>query len=84
MELPDLRTEVDDLKLMLLNLFINKYFDDLRNKLDIKTTEFEIKKQKKTSKRFKLNNEDSIDCKGNLSDNIDKTNNWRQRRTQRS
>ena len=35
MELPDLRTEVDDLKLMLLNLF-----DDLRNKFDIKTTEF--------------------------------------------
>ena len=45
MESKVLRTEVDDLKLMLMSpkLFIIKYFDDLINLLDIRTTEAELK-----------------------------------------
>lgn len=45
MELTDLKSQIEDLKLILLDpkLFIIKYFEDLTNQLDIRTTEFEIK-----------------------------------------
>ena len=78
MELSELRTRVDDLKLMLLSpkLFINKYFDDLINQLDIQTISFEI--EGKNIKRFRSINGYSNYDTVNLSDYIDKINDWRQ------
>ena len=80
MEIKRLKNEINDLKLILLNpkLFINKYFDDIINQLDIRTTEYEIKEQEKSSKRFKLNSKDSIDSKAKSSENVDRINDWRQ------
>ena len=43
MNLTTLRFQIDDLKLMLLDpkLYINKYFDDIINQLDIQTTKYQ-------------------------------------------
>ena len=79
MEIKRLKNEINE-KVILLNpkLFINKYFDDIINQLDIRTTKYEIKEQEKSSKRFKLNNKDSIDSKAKSSENVDRINDWRQ------
>ena len=79
MEIKRLKNEINE-KVILLNpkLFINKYFDDIINELDIRTTEYEIKEQEKSSKRFKLNSKDSIDSKAKSSENVDRINDWRQ------
>ena len=56
MELQEFKIQVEDLKLILLNpkLFINKYFEDLINQLDIHTINFEIK-VKSSEKVNKIN-----------------------------
>ena len=72
MDSTELKSEIEDLKLMLLDpkLFINKYIDDLINQIDIQSTEYEIKANEKIKK---------VTTDYEVLINIDKFNDWRQR-----
>lgn len=67
MNLSELKSQVEDLKLMLLEpkLYVKKYFEDLINQLDIQTIKFKIKKE----------TGDSKDNSSKINEDVE---NWRQ------
>lgn len=66
MNFTELKSQVEDLKLMLLEpkLYVKKYFEDLINQLDLQTTKFQIEKDR-----------DRNEVSTNI---IEESENWRQ------